>query len=71
MRRGVGVINSALDRVRKRAAQNSPLDLKVRKVAFWDIPGNDCRPRMISRRLSCSEMRSSDIIRPNITREMN
>ena len=38
---------------------------------LWNIPGRDFRPWMISCLLFCSEMRSSDIIRPNITKEMN
>lgn len=46
-------------------------DLKVRKVWVWNIPGKDLKPWMISFLLFCSEIRSSDIIKPNITREMN
>lgn len=36
-----------------------------------DLPGKDLRPRIISCLLFCREIRSSDIIKPNITREMN
>lgn len=51
--------------------QRSSMDLKIKNATFWDSPGKDLRPRMISCLLFCREIRSSDIIKPNITREMN
>lgn len=73
LRRRAGVNNSITHSIERReeSTKNSPRVWKSREGSLWNIPGNDCRPRMISRRRSCSETRSSDIIRPNITREMN
>lgn len=63
------VINSILYiEERKRMIQRSSVDLEIKN---WDSPGKDLRPRMISCLLFCREIRSSDIIKPNITREMN
>lgn len=67
------MINSTIYRreSRKAAAKDSLQYLKICKVEYWNIPGKDLRPRMISCLLFCSEILSSDIIKPNITKEMN